>query len=434
MLYLRFEAMPTRITIENQFEPVAQLPYPAITLCSPNQMTISAMEHFNDTLVNGNRSVDIQYILPQLLGFYQLMTVDVDSLAQLQSLIEANRYSVPDVMVMLAQNCDDFLRVCIFKQRLYPHCRGLFRPILTKHGLCCIFNSMYHYKKNRRNEHDREFKPLLIGTTGFNDGLVVITDFNPANALDYTIPGAGATRVMYTDWTEFPADDESMLIPPNTESLHLLFVTATYCSNDVRELPPFSRKCMFEGERQLPFFWRYRNSDCDLLCLVRAVEERCHCLMLYLPHLRLQQVCAVADIQCIMEAKLNLNEWLEKDRCECLRDCDSRRYRADISVGNLNAAPYQYKALLMSKGYNKSSSVLLFYFPTPVYELLKQETVMSYTTLASNLGGVFGLCMGCSVISVMEICFYKYTAIRNCIQRRLHQRQRHRRSMPHYYD
>ena len=51
LLYNRFAEMPTRVTIESQFEPVENLPYPAITLCSPNQMTISALNYFSRNLM-----------------------------------------------------------------------------------------------------------------------------------------------------------------------------------------------------------------------------------------------------------------------------------------------------------------------------------------------------------------------------------------------
>ncbi|GBP35965.1 hypothetical protein EVAR_91516_1 [Eumeta japonica] len=51
--------------------PIQELPYPAITLCSPNQMTKTNVAHFRRTLVDGNLTMNLEAILPQLLGFYE---------------------------------------------------------------------------------------------------------------------------------------------------------------------------------------------------------------------------------------------------------------------------------------------------------------------------------------------------------------------------
>ena len=42
---------------------------------------------------------------------------------------------------------------------------------------------------------------------------------------------------MFTDWTEFPADDQTTLVNPYTESFHVIRSTYTYCSEDVTALP-----------------------------------------------------------------------------------------------------------------------------------------------------------------------------------------------------
>ncbi|CAG9789048.1 unnamed protein product [Diatraea saccharalis] len=91
-LYQRFDKMPTRITIENQYEPVENMPYPAITICSPNQITISSVRHFNKTLVNGKATSRVNELLPLLLGFYQPpVELIKEDLELLQELIDSNR-------------------------------------------------------------------------------------------------------------------------------------------------------------------------------------------------------------------------------------------------------------------------------------------------------------------------------------------------------
>ncbi|CAH2217071.1 jg23419 [Pararge aegeria aegeria] len=101
--------------------------------------------------------------------------------------------------------------------------------------------------------------------------------------------------------------------------------------------------------------------------------------------------------------------------CICLRDCVSYRYRVELSIGNLMALPNLVQNPYAGIQFNKSTSILHF-FHNSVLVKQKQETVMSLISLASNLGGVFGLCLGCSVMSVLEIFYYLHSAIRNKIQ------------------
>ncbi|CAK1583458.1 unnamed protein product [Parnassius mnemosyne] len=429
LLYYRFDEMPTRITIENQYKSLHNLPYPAITICSPNQATISAMDHFNKTLVDGNLTLDLKKVVSQLLRFNfgtsLLEKINTNELKYLQDLIEANRYSALDVMSLLPQRCDRFLKRCIFQRKIYP-CNVLFDSILTQYGMCCIFNSIYYFKQKNRNERKANFVKFKATKTGFENSLTVVTDYDPEDALEGTVLLAGSSGVMFTDWTEFPADYEASFVHPNTESFHHLYGIYTYCSEDVLRLPVSSRKCYFTKEVTLPYFREYHNSDCNLACFVMEVEDQCHCTMLYVPRVNAHRACNITSLVCIANVKTQISKWYQ--RCKlCLRDCVSRRYRADLILGNLDAMEHLHFNPYTGIVFNRSTSIMHFFFPRSVYVTQKQETVISLISLTSNLGGVFGLCLGCSFISLIEMWFYIYMAIKGFIRKQLnirHDRQR----------
>ncbi|XP_030032709.2 sodium channel protein Nach [Manduca sexta] len=187
---------------------------------------------------------------------------------------------------------------------------------------------------------------------------------------------------MFTDWNEFPADDETNLVEPDTESYHSIHATYTYCSDDVKVLPAWSRKCYFSDEYPLRFFRSYHDSDCDHMCFVRAVEKFCQCLPAYVPNVYQSQVCNVTSIPCMMEVKLQLGKWMYSKECDCPRDCESLRFKVDMSIGNLNALPYvlnnPYSGLII----NKSTSIMHFFVTNSGYVKQRQETVMSLISLA----------------------------------------------------
>ncbi|XP_045486868.1 sodium channel protein Nach [Pieris rapae] len=353
LLYCRFLEMPSRITIENQYEPVNNLPYPSIALCSPNQITLSALKHFNRTLVEGNRSIDFNDASPLLLGFYEL-TGDFDQglISHVEALVEANRYHAIDIMAMVAQKCEDFLILCLFEGKAYPNCNTLFSPVLTKIGMCCIFNNVYQFRNNKRNEKTKDFKLRRIPEkfAGIGRGLKVVADYNPDDAVDGTVVNAGAIRVMIMESTEFPSEDESNLVRPYTESFHNIHPTYTYCSEDVKALPSSSffvklsrkkctsrsRKCLFQHEKTVRHFGDYGSNDCSLLCHIDRIERHCHCLMHYVPRVRHERACNISSIPCIIAVKVQLTNWQEDD-CDCPRDCESFNYRSEVMLGNLNA-------------------------------------------------------------------------------------------------
>ncbi|KAL0819803.1 hypothetical protein ABMA28_007836 [Loxostege sticticalis] len=507
-LYMRFDDMPTRITIENQYEPVRALPYPAITVCSPNQITISAVSHFNKTLVDGNATSNLDHIVSQMLGFYEPVLYFNKSQANLlQSLIDLNRYTISEVLSLLPQPCEDFLQVCILGRVRYPNCKGIFSPVLTTHGLCCAFNSKYHYSKyNKRNEVKPHFvsrmvsassstnaftmvvdyrpadavnatvlnaggirvkpnfvsrmvsassstnafmmvdyrpadavnatvlnaggiqvKPYfvsrMVSASSSTNAFTMVVDYRPADAVNATVLNAGGIRVMFNDHTEFPADDVSNLVLANSETFHIIHATHTYCSEDVKLLPVTSRKCYLPHERSLRFFHDYHNSDCDHLCLVEMVKQECSCDLFFVPFHRGTNVCNVSCIECITSAKLNQHKLQPSlADCTCLRDCESRRYAVEVSTGNLRALPYMFKDIYSGITFNRSTAIMHFFFSKSVYVKQKQETVISVITLVSNLGGVFGLCVGCSAMSVVEIIFYLHTAFKNYIRIQIRRR------------
>uniref|UniRef100_A0A2H1WVH9 SFRICE_020475 n=1 Tax=Spodoptera frugiperda TaxID=7108 RepID=A0A2H1WVH9_SPOFR len=402
-LYNRFEEMPTRVAIENQFEPIKNLPYPAITLCTPNQVTISSLEYFKTTLIEGNKT-DLESYLPLVLGFYEYINITDqtrDHLKNFQDLLEKNRYTVPELLGRVPQLCAKFLKRCYLERKVY-NCTDLFKPILTARGYCCTFNNNYMFNR-KMNVKDQNFVNRTVKATGFINALIVVTDYEMEDSMLGTLLNAGAVPVMYTDWTEFPSDDELSYIESYGESFHTITATYTYCSDEVKSLPVRSRNCFFHDEHRLDHFWSYHNSDCDHLCYANAVKSACRCIPAYIPHSGRNNVCKLVDIPCIIDVKSYqgpysaitiVSEWSITEQCE-----------RDGAI----------EGLVLSK----STSAFHFFFTNPVYLKQKQETVMSIISLASNLGGVFGLSMGFSCISLLEILFYIYLGLKNYVKNKL---------------
>ncbi|XP_045502855.1 sodium channel protein Nach-like [Colias croceus] len=263
-----------------------------------------------------------------------------------------------------------------------------------------------------------------LDNIGLSGSLIVTTDYDPDSAIDGSIVDSGASRVSVIQPSDFPDVENAKLVPSNLESFNFIHPTYTYLSDDVAALPLSSRNCYSRDEITVRFFHEYSKSDCDLLCEVEEIERRCHCLMIYVPHVKTKLACNTTDINCIISVKTKYSEWFNEEKCHCPRDCSSFEYRIEATLGNLLSVRQIAHNMYGYLNLNKSSTILHFNIPRTVYVRQRQETVMSLITLCSNLGGVFGLCMGCSAVSLFEILYYLYIAIKMRMENKRTRRMR----------
>ncbi|GBP35960.1 Sodium channel protein Nach [Eumeta japonica] len=99
-----------------------------------------------------------------------------------------------------------------------------------------------------------------------------------------------------------------------------------------------SRKCVTEDERPLHYFRGYHNTDCDTECAVLAVRRACGCVPLFTPHHPGHPYCTLTALPCVVRIRNKMNERnVSKKECDCPRECFSRHYKIDSSVGNVGA-------------------------------------------------------------------------------------------------
>lgn len=48
--YIRYKSNPTRMNVETNFGPIAEVPYPAITVCSTNYVSMKKTRSFVNSL------------------------------------------------------------------------------------------------------------------------------------------------------------------------------------------------------------------------------------------------------------------------------------------------------------------------------------------------------------------------------------------------
>lgn len=99
-----------------------------------------------------------------------------------------------------------------------------------------------------------------------------------------------------------------------------------------------------------------------------------------------------------------------REYCKCFPGCESISYDTEISYANLNLAKYHAAAsgepTKESLFYDKKLSKVVIFFKEEEFHVSKRSELYSGFELVGTIGGLLGLYMGISVLSVLELIYY----------------------------
>lgn len=99
-----------------------------------------------------------------------------------------------------------------------------------------------------------------------------------------------------------------------------------------------------------------------------------------------------------------------REYCKCYPGCESITYDTEISYANLNLAKYHAAAsgesLDETAFYDKKLTKMSIFFKEEEFHVSKRSELYSGFELVGTIGGLLGLFMGISVLSVLELIYY----------------------------
>lgn len=179
------------------------------------------------------------------------------------------------------------------------------------------------------------------------------------------------------------------------------------------------RQCYLEDERKLHFFKVYTKRNCELECLTNSTYEYCGCASFYMPREKKTKICGSSKIQCYHNVtRLMLQNFKSAD-CACLPLCNSINYDAEMHefVYDIENYLHIYDSLLANisdeifddplpetRGmqYNRIS----IYFKDAKFVPMKRTVLYGWSDFIANVGGLLGLFMGISILSLVEIFYF----------------------------
>ncbi|XP_061941386.1 pickpocket protein 28-like [Apis cerana] len=433
-LYQKWGSSPIIIALSPEPMLLNEFPFPSVTICNMNNAKKDEAIRINSGNITRKK-----LLLEDMCKFENSsMIFDFD-----ESAITWD--NILHFMINVTQSCSEMLHLCKWHGNI-TECEKIFNPTLTDEGLCCNFNSV-HRKYLFYNP--RDWSDLNM-TFPFNS-----IDWNPetgydANVSSDSIPWRpynagqlyGLTLVLDVDIDEYYCSSTTSVgfkmllhnpvetpkiaefaftVTPGEETRVIITPRIMTASKSIISIPLRKRKCFFTFERKLRYYRTYTQKNCVLECEANFTQKICHCVQYYMPKSSNTPICEKKDDICatkarkIMEIKLydedfsmNSTNISEIPSCNCYPGCFEIGYNVEISQSKLMSdliIPDIY--IKKSKEYfAKNMAVVHLYFVDSQFTKYIKNEFIGFTEFLSSTGGLLGLCMGFSFLSLVEIVYF----------------------------
>ncbi|XP_077869248.1 acid-sensing ion channel 2-like [Saccoglossus kowalevskii] len=347
------------------------LTFPTVTICNKNR--------YRKSVINGTAFEEFLWSIYPLAGFGPQLHVNYNwSLLENDPALQ-NR---TEFELTAAHQLEDTILKCQFVNSDDKHeCgRENFTTVFTEHGVCYSFN----------NGLDNILKAT---STGSSTGLHMLIN---VQRIEYTIgprTGIGITVILSEPGADITGENTALSIAPGVEALvampmdKYLFLKAPYQTN-----------CCTEGTSYYPV---YSYHGCMNEKMSNEMAEKCNCKEIELPGP--VRTCTLQEsVECALPLKVS-NALTNID---CNVPCNFTLYNPRVTYGHF-PSPSIIQRLSDMYGISEESvkdnfiDIMIFYTEL-TYKEIQLIPAMSVWSLFSSFGGLMGLCIGASVLTLAE--------------------------------
>ncbi|XP_064212989.1 pickpocket protein 28 isoform X2 [Tribolium castaneum] len=398
-----------------------QIPFPSITICSMNQIKRVEAER----ILSEQNPVE-----RQLLNDYCNFNNN-----SLETAVQSpNWETVQNFLIRVGQTCSDSIKSCIW-QNDNISCEEYFNNDLTDEGLCCSFNRLpaenifknpddYTYlnhtfpkriydwspEKGFKDDNDGDMGtiPIRPSGSGTHLGLSIVVDAQTDNYFCSSTNSIGFKIVLSNPIETPKIQDYGFLVSPGVEARYVIQPEIREATRSLRSVDVGKRQCFFQDERPLRYFRSYTKRNCRLECQSNHTLRKCGCIPYYLPKNKKVLDCGKRDEKCASQAKEDMELiYGNGSSCNCLASCYEMNFETSATYSKLyQMSKNQRLENVTNEYFVKNMAVLHFFFKENRYRRQIKSEIYGFTEVLSNVGGLLGLCLGFSILSLIEICYY----------------------------
>ncbi|KAH8387433.1 hypothetical protein KR093_007037 [Drosophila rubida] len=462
--YTKWDATPVIVSFAERSTPVWNIPFPAVTICSETKRVLKKSGDHNSYASLYNQFTDAMHATkifkPQNITakemeeFRTLLHVcNTQIIEQDMPLIPGEDIDYYDILKRMLPPFERYFFYCRWLSR-YNECDKYFHQTLTEEGICYTFNGLRPsqiYRENTYQYHNSAGENITNSSWSLEMGYEPSSDVDtfPARVLsagarsgifmalqsfkqevDYAcrgpVQGFKVFVLLHAPDDVPQVSKQFVRIPMGREVLIAIKPNMITTSTGIAEYHPQRRQCFLSHERLLRFFKIYSEANCQLECLANFTLNKCGCVKFSMPRTLDMPVCSEEKIHCYDRAERDLlvhefqyvrmlnvaGDELPKgaeSACNCLPACTSLVYNTEISQAN-----FDLEEMLAAEGdtdfmreYPGSQmSRLSIYFKESQFITSKRSELYGITEFLANCGGIFGLFMGFSILSMVELLYH----------------------------
>ncbi|KAI8118089.1 Pickpocket protein 28 [Lucilia cuprina] len=475
--YLKWLDSPVILGFDETLVPINKIPFPTITICPEIKMDTTTFDFTNvsqqiwSEIEQNNKFENLFNLTDEELQHFAatLQICESDVIDRFASHIPKDMHvDVAQALVEMALAPNTTLPFCKWNGRFY-FCDKLFKYVMTDEGVCYQFNGLqaediyrdpgfisYSDKTliDYNNYFDEELPRFnnISGNWSLDDGYVN-QGFNAypqrtvlssaRNGLfafmigfehnfDYTCRTfKQGYKVFLNSPESVPLTTGNYILVPHDEEVLVSIIPQYVISTDnLHGFGPEKRQCYFNDERYLRYFKSYSQSNCQTECLANYTINKCGCAKFWMPKPLDTPVCSLAQVDCYSHAADEMNIIIAnqtkqklinsnvKIMCDCMPSCNSLDYNFEISRAHYD---FEKTVIAQRDSYEHDdgrASRFSVYFKEPQFTAIKRTVMFGVTTLIANCGGIFGLFMGISSLSIIEFIYFFSVRLFNNLRKR----------------
>ncbi|KAJ0172808.1 hypothetical protein K1T71_011947 [Dendrolimus kikuchii] len=457
-VWVKWQSSPIIITMDEKLVPVNTVNYPSLTICPQIKIKENSFDfeaerkYYKDLMLSG---ITLKNLSRGSNKFADLSLVcDADLwINVMQPSLKSYKVNV-DNIVEEALDYEDVFQWCQQYKNVIK-CEDLFQKVLIRGGVCFTINSLYANKivrsenvmnrlflsKRSYSKYPHAVYPMK-GSSSDSSAEFTITLREYLNYEDKSCKRYNTGNVVYFHNPEdLPhASIHAYTVKPN-QILSLAFKVETMStSEDLKLYPIETRQCYFLDEPYLQFFVKYTENNCRMECFTNYTKQLCGCVAYYMPHDNITRICTPYYMQCVDIAQTllygnlqpeKINDFIKKfspyniseivslmkrgkdftDSCNCLPTCNAVNYNVEFKKKDYDFK-YYYGVyctdLQICNDNNKTYkySRLEWIFKRPSFIGMTRSSMFGVTDFIAQCGGLLGLFLGFSFLTVVEIFYY----------------------------